>query len=572
MSFGRGVLFAGVVTAVWAAPFCAYAADLAKKQVAPARPEIGAVSRSTGHLFREGLASGIIAEGHDLQKQSDVTPNDFGVLTDARSGSLGEKLWEGMSADDLADMMVHLSPARAVPPAQTLARRMVLTEAPWPGGGAMLALRLEKMMEYGLVDETAHLYAHLSPENPNSDLLRVAVPALVMAGDVSTACLELQTHDSHIKDGGGFTGLTADALCGADRRAHEWPVLKVEALSNLVPVDLARVYGGRVRGLDWASFKLTEGGMDLSPAIAHALVRDLTIPMAVRLAVYDAVASAPVPEGTGDDLGASGSVLSTDRMVTLYKDQEKNGAAGADARARDVLRALDGASVRMYALFAPTFLALSPDVEMPNQDIRKIAGILLATHPKAADPWIARLRSDYKPEDGSDIGLSALILLGQMRGLPAANGPIPLSFSTFSSQSDKNLLAIFKNLSDLLDTAPDFIDNPPVVYEKSTGLTAGDRYVMSVSMLRTHLMEGAKNGQIGRVVLASLLVLQTKDPLTIDADVVADMIKSLVAVGLGEEARQIATYVCLGVILKGEQKHGTSRSSGTTETKSASVD
>jgi hypothetical protein len=93
-----------------------------------------------------------------------------------------------------------------------------------------------------------------------------------------------------------------------------------------------------------------------------------------------------------------------------------------------------------------------------------------------------------------------------------------------------------------------------------------------MSTLQQHLVEGSQQGQTCRVVLASLLLLDTPSASSIDAELLAQILKGLITVGLNEEARQVATVIFLGVTFTGEQKNGTSRPSGTTKTESTSVD
>jgi hypothetical protein len=118
------------------------------------RPAIGDISRSTGHLFREGLASGIIAEGRN---QPTLKTNDQGLLTDRTLGALPANLWDGLDPDALGRMIAALRPTPSLPPTLHLAQRLLLSDSRWPDDQDLQALRLQKMVTFHLGIDAAHL-------------------------------------------------------------------------------------------------------------------------------------------------------------------------------------------------------------------------------------------------------------------------------------------------------------------------------------------------------------------------------------------------------------------------------
>jgi hypothetical protein len=158
-------------------------------------PAPGAISRSTGHLFREGLAAGISADG--VKKKSLSKANDKGLLMSTADGALpSAPLWGPTSADDIKSMLTLLVPNPHFEPANEIARRLLLTHTPWPENDDLKALRLQKMIEFGAGVQAGQLYSSWAPESPSLPLLKMGVTALILSGQPSVACLELGAQKS----------------------------------------------------------------------------------------------------------------------------------------------------------------------------------------------------------------------------------------------------------------------------------------------------------------------------------------------------------------------------------------
>jgi hypothetical protein len=241
-----------------------------------------------------------------------------------------------------------------------------------------------------------------------------------------------------------------------------------------------------------------------------------------------------------------------DSLASFWQAQE----SGAEVSVPNLLKNLDDQPWDIRIQFERTLAATTEKV-LKTLDRRALevgTATLLAARSSAANQWLVALRDRLPTPLVHDPSAATLLFLGQMRGLPAAEGALPFAFNPPSEALESQETAakmptlgiLFKNFSELLDKSAQFIDNPAVSYEKKKGLTQAYRYVMPVHVLRDHLSEGAKNRQLGRVYLASLLLLQSPD---IEPDVVFQVVQSLIEVGGNEEARQIATYVFLGVTL-----------------------
>ena len=111
-------------------------------------------------------------------------------LLDSENGGLGEGLWgdsERATIEDLLSRVPLVSPDPAI---RALAKRIVLTRAaapPGPSKRALVTVRIEKLLDAGLIDEAGAIAAQASiPNDP--DFARVRADALLTANRAADVC------------------------------------------------------------------------------------------------------------------------------------------------------------------------------------------------------------------------------------------------------------------------------------------------------------------------------------------------------------------------------------------------
>lgn len=113
-------------------------------------------------------------------------------LLNSTNGGLGESLWSGTSRVDAEELLTRIPLASADPVLRALAKRLVLTKADAPIGPskrAFVTLRIEKLLDAGLIDEAGTLAAQASiPNDP--EFARVQADALLIANRASDICSE----------------------------------------------------------------------------------------------------------------------------------------------------------------------------------------------------------------------------------------------------------------------------------------------------------------------------------------------------------------------------------------------
>jgi hypothetical protein len=112
-----------------------------------------------------------------------------GTLTDD-NGGLGQSMWVNSDRGEIEDLLGRLPLVSDDPFVRALARRLVLTVSDVPSGPAKRALvtiRIEKLLQAGMVDEAGAIAASLHLDN-DSDFARVQAEALLYARRDKDVC------------------------------------------------------------------------------------------------------------------------------------------------------------------------------------------------------------------------------------------------------------------------------------------------------------------------------------------------------------------------------------------------
>jgi hypothetical protein len=147
---------------------------------APVEYKPGMLSNPAQSAVTEGALSGIV----------DGPP--VGTLDDAQGG-LGQSMWINAPRETIENLLGRIPFVSADPFARGLAQRVLLTPSDAPIGGAKRALvtiRLEKLLQGGLIDEAGAIAASLRLDN-DPDFARVQAEALLYAGRDKDVCSDL---------------------------------------------------------------------------------------------------------------------------------------------------------------------------------------------------------------------------------------------------------------------------------------------------------------------------------------------------------------------------------------------
>jgi len=111
-------------------------------------------------------------------------------LLDSSNGGLGDDLWGGSERQTIETLLSRVPLVSPDPVLRAIAKRIVLTRAgapPGPSKRALITVRIEKLLDAGLIDEAGALAPQASvPSDP--DFARVQADALLTANRAADVC------------------------------------------------------------------------------------------------------------------------------------------------------------------------------------------------------------------------------------------------------------------------------------------------------------------------------------------------------------------------------------------------
>lgn len=129
------------------------------------------------------------ASGIQVQTLGTVEGPPAGLL-DSGNGGLGTDMWSGSARGTIEPLLARIPLVSPDPVLRALAKRIVLTKASSPTGPAkraVVTVRIEKLLDAGLIDEAGALAAQVSlPDDP--DFARVQADALLTANRAADVC------------------------------------------------------------------------------------------------------------------------------------------------------------------------------------------------------------------------------------------------------------------------------------------------------------------------------------------------------------------------------------------------
>ncbi|MDE2629934.1 MAG: hypothetical protein KGM97_02975, partial [Alphaproteobacteria bacterium] len=235
-------------------------------------------------------------------------------LLDSPNGGLGESLWSGSKRAAVVDLLSRIPLATPDPAIRALAKRIVLTKAAAPFGQskrALVTLRIEKLLDAGLIDEAGALAAQASVPD-DADFMRVQADALLTANRAADVCGNLTA-----------TRLTAGELFWLQLRTYCAAAGGDEATAELTH-EVLEAQGNSDKAFDTlADDALTHKNTPPGP-IAH--------PTAMHLFLFQQ-AGLPIPGDVAAAMGTAANVLAVrdarDTAQTRFAAAERIVRTGA---------------------------------------------------------------------------------------------------------------------------------------------------------------------------------------------------------------------------------------------------
>ncbi|MBS0471889.1 MAG: hypothetical protein JSR60_12505 [Proteobacteria bacterium] len=528
---------------------------------APTEYTPGAYSRDTG---------GIVASGGDLGV---VDGPPVGTLTDA-NGGLGQSMWVNADRGAIEDLLGRLPLVSSDPFVRALARRVVLTVSDSPVGGAKRALatiRIERLLQGGLIDEAGTMAAALRLDN-DPDFARVQAEALLYAKRDADVC----------------GPLTATRLSAPDPFWLELRTWCFRAAGDDASADLMHaafeVQGIKDPAFDVLADDVLNGKKTMPPAIDH--------PSALHIYLLR-MAGLPVTNAIAAKMGTAANLLAARDPRNSAADRLSAAAriSGTGALSNAELLAIINAQAIPASQLATAQATAAKMTFLPAQSLLRRAASLESRPPVKADilvsalipngnidrlPQTAALQEDIattiKPDTMTALYRFAISRALILRGKPDA------AAAWYASVPDDADLHTFQVLIDLAAPTParDAAASSAFAWfakkaapqqdpSASAALALGLSKVLGKTMpadaaalagtlganrwpgarpdpgeVRKMVSAAGQPGRKGEAILRLLAIVGANGPADLPPDVVIECVRTLQLIGLTTEARALA--------------------------------
>lgn len=519
-----------------------------------------------------------------IEGLSRLTADAAGTLT-PDSGGLPTDLWRGTPGPVAVRLLALLPAAPDSQGMRALQRRLLLSSGPAPADlpaeGALLAVRAERLLAMGAVDELGALEAVMPGRVDDPVLARPLAERALAVGEDAVACGYHDAVAARADDRFWVKlGVVCDLWRGDTVKAELGTRLLGEIgqqdvlLQDLVQAAVAGRTAGahRLAGagpLHLAAARIARAAIDPDVAtidslpVLVALARGIASPpFAARLAAAERAERAGAV--TADALIAlygeiaveagkvDGALLAAEADPTAYarallwRTAEVNGAPGLRALiiGKALQIAVDAAEWRQTArLFAPLVrrMTIEPSVEVLAPDA--VRTLVAAGDPAAARPWIEWLRT--RADAGSPDARVAVRRLWVLARIGGGDQLVPYREA-----------ALAEWWNDLRDSDPDAASNlggaaltlldalgAPIGVDAWRGLASApptNPYEAPTAAFRNGVTAGADAGRLAETVALACAGFGEVPLDDLDPTAVAGVVRALRKLGLEDDARRLA--------------------------------
>ena len=506
-----------------------------------------------------------------VDRLSTVDADSIGVLT-AEQGGFGAGTWQGTRRSLVEVLLPRLPVGTGSRAMRDLMRRLLLSAAGAPEGesapGSLVALRAKMLLAMGDFGGVEGLLAATSARTADPDLARIRVDALLLTGDTAGACALVE---DRIGEGGSVFWQKALIFCQALAGEHDKAAVGVALLGEMGEADPAfRTLVAALAGEPGRLESLSDPTpLHLAMARAAKVMLPADVVSSEDLAVLRVVAVAPnaseeVRLAAADRAQAAGA-LAADTLRQLYAAAVEPSAAVAEngslaravayraavagetpkARAEAVERALRaGREQGRYGATALVYLPLVEGIPISPESMffapEAIAALLVAGKPEAAEEWYAALATNAEVDPQAGAALLATLPLAHLawaadsEGWDAADLTAWWSSIRDSAGAGERATRVFT----LLEATGAAVPEP--LWEPLLAGAGRSTVAVPPAALLNRLAASAVAGRTGETVLLALLALGEGGPSATDSATLGEVVRSLGAVGLEDEARALA--------------------------------
>jgi hypothetical protein len=503
-----------------------------------------------------------------------ISEGASGVL-DSSNGGLGQNIWTGSKREQVEDLLSKAPLASSDSAVHALTRRAILTRADAPvgkGGRAFVTLRIQKLLDAGMVDEAGALAAQAQMKD-DPDFARVQANALLLAGRTKDVCssltaartnegdlfwLELRTYCAASTGDNATADLTRDVMAAQGETDAAFNTLVTDTLTGAKkPADkIAKPTALHVFLLRKLGLPINaEIAKQLGPSVDVLILRDPKLTAEQRIAAAEramhggsvstaelkAVADAQMftAEQTSGALAAAPklSFLRAQALLRRAAQMETRPAEKA-ALVHEALTLGDKAGLFEVASNLQADVAVSIDAKAVAQNQGPLIGwsLLLAGKTAAAAPWLG----------DNDVARSVLgLATGKDDTAQAALSSIATRLPTEADKAasaSRPMEVLLLGLYDALGrTLPaDAKAEASAIRAQHLAGRRPDEAAMQVMLLAAATPE-----RKGEAILRILDIVGSKGPGDLAPDITIEIVRALQAMNLKDPARSFAIHALM---------------------------
>ena len=503
-----------------------------------------------------------------------------GTLDD-NNGGFGYAMWSGSERAAMEAMLQHAPSATRSPASRMLLRRLLLTSAPPPEGPwrtPFMALRIQKLLEAGMLDDAANLAAQIHGSN-NAEIAHAQAEALLYAARDADVCgdatayrlqdaaqfwIELRAYCYAVTNDAAALELTRSVIAAQEIRDEAFLAL-LDAMAGAKPkqpITVTAPSALHVRMFERHKLPLTSEMIELGVPASLVAIRSSVTPANVRLTA----AAKALRAGA-----LSGPQLSQILALMKFKPQDLT-AAAALAPAEPVIQGLarlkatlktqndpgkrteliytafrigerEGLFAQVTTAFGDEAAALQPSPDWSNWVPLMARGLLMAGRPDAAQLWFDMIVQRLPQLKDTINELELIFALGAPN--ESRNAISQASLSWLADQSSaRNAAPETRARAALYIGLFDALGRPlsPALQARVTDLvnsTLPGRRPTPALMARVE--SAALGGRRGEAVLAIISAMGPQGPAGLAPDVTVRFVRALQTLGLRDVARMLTT-------------------------------
>lgn len=486
-----------------------------------------------------------------------VDVESTGTLSGGKSGALEKTLWQGQKRSEIEKLISSLPTQPHLRSILNLQRRILLTRADTSlmdddigplRGNDLLIQRINKLMDMGLYDDAWELYTKKADDPYDVSIAQMGILLLLMKNDLATACLEEKVASLRYPKDKFFE--TLDKACSQTLGAEKAPKFPYDATLNAIyndatysvsastPQALSRLNNVQ-RALLLANGKIRYDGLSATTAaktpsmLLTYYLMDKALPETAK-----AIITAEVK-----NRGLQYYVAAIARDENWAKAKAIHAAEPQWPYLESALNSGDNPAD--LALYYGNMLDEAKPAKLSPETLERALAVFLAGGHALPAYWLDAAQKAATEKPLIYIYLQAFKSLTPTPNATVKPEDFKKAIESLKPDDSKQILAILESL----DKETEGLDSLLSVYDKHSGLTLENNYVMPSDSLNVLMETAPEKKQIGITVLAVLNSLAA-DPDLMYSGTVRKALYSMLNVGLIEDAKLVGAETVASVLNK----------------------